>query len=416
MDNYDAVYAVLKSAIWGTDRYPFTPKGDEDWDAVYKELAAQAVAPLAADVLGASGVCSAQLRQKILMGTTKRIGFFNRLMKDQQELKNMLDAAQIPFVVLKGAAAAAYYPQPELRTMGDVDFIVLPKDFDRAAQLMLDHGYDPVDIENDRHYEYRKNGILFELHRYFSLNSNEEAGKSFDRMIFDAIPVAEQKRTAGYSFSMLPVMANGLVLLAHIDQHMESGLGLRQIIDWMLFVDRQLSEEKWEKEFEPAVRSYGMHKLAVTVTRMCQLYLGLREEGMSWCSAADEQLCHDLMAVIMKRGNFGRKIGDSVRTIQAVNEMASLSNLPKQLQQRGEANWKLLKKYPFLRPFAWLYQLFRYIFKGLSRPNAIRQFSKDLTERKEEAAVLDSLEITHRAGSERAVARRAGKEPKSRQK
>lgn len=411
MENYNAVYAVLKSAIWGTERFPFTPNADEDWTAVYQELVAQAVAPLASDVLGAPGVCQPELRQRILVNTMKRIGSFNRLMKHQQELSQMLQNAQIPFVVLKGSAAAIYYPQPELRTMGDVDIIVLPQDFDRAAQLMLDSGYEQmVHEKDDRHNEYKKDGIEVELHRYFSLLGDQKAAKKFDQMVFDEIPHACVERIGSYCFPMLSPVANGLVLLAHIDQHLEDGLGLRQIIDWMLFVDRELTEETWENEFGPAVRSFGMHKLAVTVTRMCQLYLGLREDGIGWSKEADEVLCHDLMKTIMKRGNFGRKIGDSKKSIQAMNMIANISNFPRQLQQRGEETWELLKKYPFLKPFAWLYQIFYYAHKLLSRKNAIRQFMDDVGERNREAKLLDQLEISHRHGSQREIARRAGKE------
>ena len=32
----------------------------------------------------------------------------------------------------------------------------------------------------------------------------------------------------------------------------------------------------------------------------------------------------------------------------------------KQLQSRGETNWTLYHKHTWLRPFAWIYQLFRY--------------------------------------------------------
>lgn len=410
MKNYNVVYSILKSAIWGLERYPYIDEGSEDWEAVYTELGQQTVSCLAADVIGTATTLPTQLKNRIILNTINRINIFHRVMVQQQELLKIMNEAGIPFVILKGAAAAVYYPRPEHRTMGDVDFIVQPQNFDRAAQVMLENGFEPIDVENDRHYEYKKNGVIFELHRYFSLGGNPQIAHAFDNMIFEAIPTIELKKIENYSFPMLPATANGLVLLAHIDQHMEGGLGLRQIIDWMLFVDQELSEEKWSLEFEHAVRSFGLHKLAITVTRMCQIYLGLREEGISWCMDADEDLCRELIAVIMRRGNFGRKIGDSSRTIQAMNEIASISNLPKQLQQRGEANWKMLKKYPFLKPFAWIYQLFRYIHKGLSRKNAIHQLSQDVIERQKEANVLDQLEISHRAGSDRAIARRAGKQ------
>lgn len=397
MENYSAVYSVLRSAIWGFDRYPYDYDETTDWEAIYTELRHQAVAGLAADVIVSSEALPVELKTKILHKTMKGIGFFHRVMTQQQELLKIMNGAGIPFVVLKGAAAAVYYPKPENRSMGDVDLIVLPWDFDRAAQLMLDNGFEPLDLKHDRHYEYRKNGVNFELHRYFSLTDDTSSAKAFDEMIFARIQEPRMRTIGAFHFPSLPELENGLVLLIHIAQHMErGGIGLRQIIDWMHYADQILDECFWHEEFEPAARAFGLQKLAVTVTRMCQMYLGLREEGISWCSGSDEDLCCETITVIMERGNFGRKIGKSSNTIQAIYEMKNIFHLPKQLQKRGEANWKALDRFPFLRPFAWLYQLCRYIRKGLSRKNPLRQLAEDVADHQKDADLLSRLGIGHR--------------------
>ena len=102
----------------------------------------------------------------------------------------------------------------------------------------------------------------------------------------------------------------------------------------------------------------------------------------------------------MARGNFGRKIGKSSQTIQAIYEMGDIFQMPKHLQKRGEANWKLLKRYPFLKPFAWLYQIFRYIAKGFARENALKQFAEDVENHRKDASLLSRLGIGHRQNSE----------------
>ena len=52
------------------------------------------------------------------------------------EFASLLAQEHIPYVVFKGLAAGAKYPQPELRTMGDIDFYVPPSDFDRAVDVI----------------------------------------------------------------------------------------------------------------------------------------------------------------------------------------------------------------------------------------------------------------------------------------
>ena len=75
----------------------------------------------------------------------------------------------IPLVVLKGTAAAMYYPNPYLRAMGDVDFVVTYDRFDEARSVMEANGYAfRSDCGDDRDYEYIKNDVVFELHHRFS--------------------------------------------------------------------------------------------------------------------------------------------------------------------------------------------------------------------------------------------------------
>ena len=98
---------------------------------------------------------------------------------------------------------------------------------------------------------------------------------------------------------MFPPLENVLVLLEHINQHLEKGLGLRQILDWALYVDKALDDDTWEHTFAPVVHRLGLDRLAITVTRMCQLYLGLRPD-ITWCASADEKVCDSLMKGLMQ--------------------------------------------------------------------------------------------------------------------
>lgn len=47
-------------------------------------------------------------------------------------LAKFLQSNDIGFFVFKGQTVASYYPTPEIRTSGDVDFYVFKKDWDRA--------------------------------------------------------------------------------------------------------------------------------------------------------------------------------------------------------------------------------------------------------------------------------------------
>ena len=58
-----------------------------------------------------------------------------------RRLTHALDEAGIPFVVLKGVALAHLaYPEPALRSMGDIDIWALPEDLDRTAEVFAGIG------------------------------------------------------------------------------------------------------------------------------------------------------------------------------------------------------------------------------------------------------------------------------------
>ena len=193
---------------------------------------------------------------------------------------------------------------------------------------------------------------------------------------------------------MLPTIPNGLVLLEHICQHLETGIGLRQIIDWMMYVNAKLHDEIWYDQFEAACENIGLRKLAMTVTKMCQLYLGL-DPDITWCDEIDEGLCESLMGLIIESGNFGRKQGpDTRKSVNTLLAARNFSALFHRLQYRGTNNWTLLKKYPYLKPFAWLYQLIRYIRKGLLQEQPFRSLVQDMKASRNKDDVLSRLEVS----------------------
>ena len=229
---HNTLFQILKASLF-TDE----PVAVEDWKAVFTEMKAQTVAALPAEWLQKypipdagewSAYCALQQ------------GGWIRVMHGQKQLLELLDKHDIPCVILKGAAAAMYYPHPSLRAMGDVDFLVKRGDLDRAAEVLESNGYvltQEKDCSDHRHhYRYAKNGIRFELHWKIPIvqDSDERLLECFE----DGIDQREFRTIEGFTFPVFSETLNGLVLIFHINQHLREGLGLRQIVDWMMYLDR----------------------------------------------------------------------------------------------------------------------------------------------------------------------------------
>lgn len=383
------ILALLRGSLWGQEKFPFQPPGDTDWQAVYAELRHHAIQHLCVDLLATADPDNTFIYIRNLSGNIRK---WHRIMECQQELTDMMAREGIPCAVLKGAAAARYYPQPEYRCMGDIDLIVRPEDFDRALAL-----FQPpwkISGENHRHIHIYGDKVLVELHRVFSSFTSPELCRFLDDAIFDDITQTQALSLKRYSFPCLPRKSNGLVLLTHINIHMALGLGFRQMVDWMMYVDRELDDAFWQAEFSPAVRYLGLEKLAITVTRMCQLYLGLRED-ITWCRHADEELCAELLEHTFRQGNFGTKTPSHHNT--AIGVLSAAKSIPgffRALQRRGLYNWSAAKKHRILRPFAWLYQLMRYIGRGLRTEHPVRFLRNAIKGSRSQADFLEALGVS----------------------
>ncbi|MCD8345861.1 MAG: nucleotidyltransferase family protein [Oscillospiraceae bacterium] len=357
-----------------------------DWSAIYKEFTAQSIAYLFTDMV--ADVVSDELSEKWINATMYNIHRFTEIQNEQHDLYKLLSSHNIEMAILKGTAAAVNYPNPEYRAMGDIDFLVPIEKFDEAYRLMLDNGYVlTYDEDNvDYHYTLEKNGITFEIHKY-------PAGmKSDDEYLFglfqDGLKNVQLIPCETYEVPVLPTLQNGLVLLLHIVKHLDGGLGFRQIIDWMMFVDKNLDDVAYSNEFKPVFEKAGLDVIAKTVTKMCQMYLGLRED-ITWCSDADEKLCTELLDYFYTQGNFGRKAKATSEGKGAFlfSKCNNLGDFFRTLQKYGMLRWKLVKKHPWLKPFAWLYQagwcmkeilIGEYKLKGIKGDFAKGKQQKDL--------------------------------------
>lgn len=332
------VLSILRSSLWneGDERIPIT-------ESIESELEAQAVKGLAA----LSNTESKHIRYKY-------VSRFVRMINVQTNAVQALKMVDIPVVVLKGTAAGIYYPYPFLRTYGDIDLLVHPENYKKAIGILLEKGYVQRGKIGRYHTAFEENSFTIELHQSPPDLDDIKEGKFILEYLLAGMDdiqtaVIAQPRC---EFPMLPWKQNGLELIWHIREHLYSGLGLRQIIDWMFFVNRHLDDKAFF-DYKEILQKSGLLVLAQNVTRMCQLYLGLTEV-ITWCSDADDSVCAELMKFIFEQGDLGHK-----RRNDKVTRILTRYNTPisffRGLQKKGLIQWKAAKKYAVLRPFAWFY-------------------------------------------------------------
>ena len=79
--------------------------------------------------------------------------------EEHNELDGVLQEAQIPYCVIKGVASAAYYTQPFLRSVGDVDFLIKHVHKEDVSALIKKIGFEAKKTDNDEVQEKAKAAI-----------------------------------------------------------------------------------------------------------------------------------------------------------------------------------------------------------------------------------------------------------------
>ena len=272
-----------------------------------------------------------------------------QIMCAQKNVLSLLEENSIKCDIIKGVAAGMAYPQPALRAAGDIDLLVKRKDYENAARVLEENGYQLVGEKDPKrhHYVYKKNTVVFELHRRLAdiLESDEELLCLFE----EGVDRREMREVKQFTFPVLPQELNGLALLLHINQHLRGGLGLRQIIDWMMYIH----ENDGMDQLIPLLKRTGMERFANSVTVMCQKYLGLG----NFVHDTGKKKKKKLINYIFMKGNFGRKSGKEGKITGTFLDMSDIVRVFRRLQIGGMSRWTLAKKYTILRPFAWAFQI-----------------------------------------------------------
>lgn len=307
-----------------------------------------------------------------------------KVLEEQSQLLNLL--YNLHPVIMKGAATAYCYPNPEYRLMGDIDLVILDGNLEAGKQLLLQNGYN-LQEEDRRHIVFSRNGITVELHRRNTYSVKQTAW--YDRMDYVVTKAAQVQEieVSGYRIPIFDDTYNGLIILTHLLHHMAGGIGLRQLIDWRMYADKLLTDAYWNSVFRSHVEELDIVDYTKTVTRTCQIYLGLRDD-ITWCRDVDEKLCESFMEYVMAQGNFGSKPGYNSHSMDVLFRSAGLRNLFVNLQRQGRYNWKALRKYPWLSPFAWIYQGFRYMRLGFGHGIRFKDLKKEKGAQKEMAVLF----------------------------
>ncbi len=311
---------------------------------------------------------------------------------------NIMKNSGIPCTILKGFSSALYYPDPLMRSMGDVDFLVDTDDFEKASKVLLENGYEATGKNHDVHDIFVSRICRCEMHFQPSGIPKGKAGVKVRKYLAGLLKESRVIQTELGEITVPSEYHHGLIILLHMCHHLTGdGLGLRHLCDWAVFLNT-IGEEKFLEMFEKTFKDIGLWKFAETMTFISCKYLGL--PGMDWAKNADQALADYILIDMIIGGNFGQKSADrSHESLLISSENEEDVSMLRQFFISANSivykNWPIASKFKILLPFGWIFYGGRYIIRSLfgKRPKIRPQkVAKEASERTDIYSELNLFE------------------------
>ena len=209
--------------------------------------------------------------------------------------------------ILKGQGNALLYPDPYMRTPGDIDIYLsggrrkIMKYVDQVCpnQVMRYHHVDFPVMKTAIEVHFTPSYMFFPIH-------NSRMQKRF-KEVMDLLCSNVVTLPDGYGEITVPTMSfNVIYILSHLYRHVfTEGIGLRQLIDYYFVLVK--SEERRVKNLTALQRELkylGLWKFVRAVMYVLHETSGLSEEKM--IAPMDEKRGKLLLAEILNGGNFGQ--------------------------------------------------------------------------------------------------------------
>lgn len=161
------------------------------------------------------------------------------------QIEKLFSEEGIAYMPFKGSLIRDYYPNPELRTMGDRDILIHKSDCNKADEIMIRLEYDRM-IDNHAVWTYTKPHLMFEIHNemfYETLTSDFDYRAYFSKSWDSAVK-------ENSSMKYIPDhRIHFLYIIAHTAKHIVNhGIGFRAFLD-MVFYCKAYPEQSFQNDW-----------------------------------------------------------------------------------------------------------------------------------------------------------------------
>ncbi len=266
----------------------------------------------------------------------------------EQQITTLLNVHHIDHLFFKGSVLSKLYPDPVLRTRGDIDFIVKKEDYIKAQTILEQNDFIKLDKKNLHHTTYIKNQLMVELHQ--ALFEEDELLDSYFNDVFSHTHLIQNHHYEwdnNYHY---------LYCVCHLNRHLIDGEGLRYLLDfyymnlkWELNID-------WIAQELKRMNLYTLHcniMHAVYIITNHKLIFEMGTQGQA------------LLDYMLKQGihNKNKNQEDNFKKAYVLSEKSKFKYCMMVLFTPNHKAFPRLSKYKVLYPILLICQFFRLLTK-----------------------------------------------------
>ena len=281
--------------------------------------------------------------------TAKLFAFVQKQTAQEYESKRVAEALKdhsIRYMLLKGSVIRRLYPKPEMRVSGDVDLLYDKNFRSEMREIMKACGFERTNADPN-HDVFKKGVVKMEMHHNLT---QTEPGASYYSDLWDRL---EKKEGTEYAFSKEDFL---VFHFYHARKHFITGE-----MDLRMLTDLFLMEKNWRFDRAALAEKLALLNLSGFAARMESLV-----DCLSGGEGAEEDEIFFRYAFLSRRDLSSSYFAYQNKKGGKIGYAASRAFPPYSYMKE---KYPAVAKCPPLLPFAWLYRLLRYLFRGRKSVN-----------------------------------------------
>lgn len=246
-------------------------------------------------------------RMKWISSTIKTERHYLALQDTILKIYDLFTANNIRFVLIKGHASAAHYPNPIRRKGGDIDILILDNNFRKACSLLANSGGILTESAPEKHEGYMfGDNIMIELHYLLIDVCSPSAIKYLKNVDYtDKITTLE---IGNHPIPIFTPEWECSYQIAHTIHHiLTEGIGLRHVCDWIMLMHKHGNNMDVSKVLS-YLKNMNHQEAFFALIYIAIRYFNLPPENWNWALLnTSPRRAEELFDYIMKSGNFGRQ-------------------------------------------------------------------------------------------------------------